>query len=52
MLIGCHAQSLINQDMARKAVEVVKNGQLQFFPKTYENTWFSWMNDMRCGLQT
>ena len=35
------------QDMARKAVEAVKTEELKFFPKSYENTWFAWMNDIR-----
>ena len=33
--------------MARKAVDAVKTGELQFFPKSYESTWFNWMTEIR-----
>jgi valyl-tRNA synthetase len=33
--------------MARKAVDAVKTGELQFFPKSYDSTWFNWMTDIR-----
>jgi len=34
-------------DMAAKATEVVKNGQLEVIPKMHEKTWFHWMNEIR-----
>ncbi|QKJ49718.1 valine--tRNA ligase [Proteus vulgaris] len=33
--------------LAKPAVEAVKNGDIQFVPKQYENMYFSWMNDIQ-----
>jgi valyl-tRNA synthetase len=33
------------QEMAKQAVEVVENEQMKFFPKRWENTFFSWMRE-------
>lgn len=33
--------------LAKPAVEAVKNGEIQFVPKQYENMYFSWMNDIQ-----
>ncbi len=35
------------QVLAKPAVEAVKNGDIQFVPKQYENMYFSWMNDIQ-----
>ncbi|XP_042860991.1 valine--tRNA ligase-like isoform X2 [Penaeus japonicus] len=34
-------------DMAAKAVEAVKSGELEIIPKMHEKTWFHWMDEMR-----
>ncbi|XP_027210399.2 valine--tRNA ligase isoform X1 [Penaeus vannamei] len=34
-------------DMAAKAVEAVKSGELEIIPKMHEKTWFHWMEEMR-----
>lgn len=33
--------------LAQPAIEAVKNGDIQFVPKQYENMYFSWMNDIQ-----
>ncbi|TBU96288.1 valine--tRNA ligase [Stutzerimonas kirkiae] len=33
--------------LAKKAIEVVENGDIQFVPKQYENMYFSWMRDIQ-----
>ena len=33
--------------MAEPAVEAVRNGDIEFVPKSYENLYFAWMNDIR-----
>lgn len=33
--------------LAEPAKEAVKNGDIQFVPKQYENMYFSWMNDVQ-----
>ncbi|CAL4100137.1 unnamed protein product, partial [Meganyctiphanes norvegica] len=33
--------------MAAKAIEVVKDGQLEIIPKMHERTWFHWMTEIR-----
>ena len=33
--------------LAKPAVEAVKNGDIQFVPKQYENLYYSWMNDVQ-----
>jgi valyl-tRNA synthetase len=33
--------------LAEPAIEAVKNGDIQFVPKQYENMYFSWMNDIQ-----
>ncbi|XP_071548301.1 valine--tRNA ligase isoform X1 [Panulirus ornatus] len=34
-------------DMATKAVQAVKSGELQILPKIHEKTWYHWMDEMR-----
>ncbi|XP_045607383.1 valine--tRNA ligase isoform X2 [Procambarus clarkii] len=34
-------------DMAAKAVEAVKSGELEIIPKIHEKTWYHWMDEMR-----
>jgi len=33
--------------LAEPAIQAVKNGDIQFVPKQYENMYFSWMNDIQ-----
>ncbi len=33
--------------MAKPAIDAVNNGDIQFVPKSYENMYFSWMNDIQ-----
>jgi len=33
--------------LAKRAIEAVENGQIQFVPKQWENTYFSWMRDIQ-----
>ncbi|KDN10157.1 valine--tRNA ligase [Gilliamella sp. Imp1-1] len=33
--------------LAKPALDAVKNGDIQFVPKQYENMYFSWMNDIQ-----
>ncbi|MCO6538179.1 MAG: valine--tRNA ligase [Gilliamella sp.] len=33
--------------LAKTAIDAVKNGDIQFVPKQYENMYFSWMNDIQ-----
>src|SRR5699024_3481078 len=33
--------------LAEVAIDAVKDGQIQFVPKQYENMYFSWMNDIQ-----
>ncbi len=33
--------------LAEKAIEAVKNGDIEFVPKTWEKTYFEWMNNIR-----
>ena len=33
--------------MAKVATDAVKDGEIQFVPKQYENMYFSWMNDVQ-----
>jgi len=33
--------------MAKTAIDVVENGQIQFVPKQYENMYFSWMRELQ-----
>jgi valyl-tRNA synthetase len=35
------------EKLAGPAVEAVKDGQIEFVPKQYENLYFSWMNDIQ-----
>jgi valyl-tRNA synthetase len=34
-------------DLARKAMDVVEKGEVQFFPKRYANTYFDWLAEKR-----
>jgi len=34
-------------DMAKKAVEATKNGDLKIIPQQFEKTWYGWMDGMR-----
>ncbi|XP_076061155.1 valyl-tRNA synthetase isoform X2 [Oratosquilla oratoria] len=34
-------------DMAAKAIEAVKSGELELIPKMHERTWFHWMGEIR-----
>ena len=33
--------------LAEPAIDAVKNGDIEFIPKNFENTYFSWMNDIQ-----
>ena len=33
--------------LAKSAIETVKNGQINIIPKTWENTYFNWMENIR-----
>ncbi|MDH4199303.1 MAG: valine--tRNA ligase [Spirochaetia bacterium] len=33
--------------LAKKAMDVVKNGSIEFFPKRWENTYFEWMENIQ-----
>ncbi len=35
------------EKLAQPAIDVVKDGQIEFVPKQYENLYFSWMNDIQ-----
>lgn len=35
------------QPLAEKAIEAVKNGSTKIVPKSWENTYFEWMNNIR-----
>ncbi len=35
------------QDMAKQSLQSVKKGKMNFVPKQWENTFFSWMNEPR-----
>ncbi len=35
------------QEMAKRAVKSVKKGKMNFIPKQWENTFFSWLNEPR-----
>ena len=35
------------QELARPAIEAVKNGDIEFVPKNWENTYFEWMNNLQ-----
>ncbi|MFZ9595346.1 MAG: valine--tRNA ligase [Bdellovibrionia bacterium] len=35
------------EPLARPAIEAVKTGQIQFFPQSWEKTYFEWMNNIR-----
>lgn len=34
-------------EMARKALDAVKNGKLSFIPEFYVDTWNRWLEDIR-----
>lgn len=34
-------------EMAKKATEAVKSGELKIIPEQFEKTWFSWMDGIR-----
>jgi len=35
------------EKLAQPAIDAVKDGQIEFVPKQYENLYFSWMNDIQ-----
>lgn len=35
------------EKLAKPAIDAVKNGDIEFVPKQYENMYFSWMNDIQ-----
>jgi valyl-tRNA synthetase len=35
------------QSIAKDAIRVVKEGKIKFIPKTWENTYFAWMEDIK-----
>ncbi len=35
------------QELAKPAIEAVKNGDIEFVPKNWENTYFEWMNNIQ-----
>ena len=34
-------------ELAKEAIQVVKDGRLQFVPQSWENTYFEWMNNIQ-----
>ena len=41
-------QWFVNQkELSKEAIKVVKNDETSFVPKNWENTYFSWMNDIQ-----
>ena len=34
-------------DLASRAISMVKNGDIKFFPKSWENTYFNWLNNIQ-----
>ena len=42
------SQWFVNQkELSKEAIKVVKNDDTSFVPKNWENTYFSWMNDIQ-----
>ncbi|MDG4812896.1 valine--tRNA ligase [Hydrogenovibrio sp. 3SP14C1] len=35
------------QELAKPAINAVKNGDIEFVPKNWENTYFEWMNNLQ-----
>jgi valyl-tRNA synthetase len=35
------------QELAKPAIDAVKNGDIEFVPKNWENTYFEWMNNIQ-----
>ena len=35
------------EELAKPAIEAVKNGDIEFVPKNWENTYFEWMNNIQ-----
>lgn len=35
------------KELAKPAIEAVENGDIEFVPKQWENTYFSWMRDLK-----
>ncbi|MBN4053958.1 valine--tRNA ligase [Haliea sp. AH-315-K21] len=35
------------EELAKPAIEAVENGDIEFVPKNWENTYFSWMRDIQ-----
>ncbi len=35
------------ESLAKPAIEAVKNGDIEFVPRNWENTYFSWMRDLQ-----
>ena len=35
------------ESLAKPAIEAVENGDIEFVPKNWENTYFSWMRDLQ-----
>lgn len=35
------------QELAKPAIDAVKNGDIEFVPKNWENTYFEWMNNLQ-----
>ncbi len=38
---------LKTEELAKPAIEVVKNGKIEFIPKKWEKIYFNWMNNIR-----
>ena len=34
-------------DLASRAISMVKSGDIKFFPKNWENTYFNWLNNIQ-----
>ena len=34
-------------DLASRAISKVKSGDIKFFPKNWENTYFNWLNNIQ-----
>ena len=35
------------EDLASRAISKVKNGNIKFFPKNWENTYFNWLDNIQ-----
>ena len=47
LLCHCVCRYVNCNDMARRSVEAVRNGDLQIIPSFHEATWFRWLENIR-----